>query len=199
MGELDELAADVRASGRTLRRAAERGTLRARRLGARRVVVAASERRYVRSHWPLLATLIQTLRTQPNVRLAALFGSLARGEESAGSDLDIAVRFRRDDHQARADLAELLQRASGRSVQLLSLDQAEETPLLFADLLRDGRVLVDRDGEWRRLKRTEPTIVRRARERDAQLEAAAWEAPAALERIRRRGARSFAGRPEVGA
>jgi predicted nucleotidyltransferase len=186
MGELDELAADVQTSGRTLRRAAARGTLRARRVSARKVVVPVGERLYVRRHWPLLATLIQTLRTQPNVRLAALFGSAARGEQSAGSDLDIAVSFRRDDHQARADLAELLERASGRSVQLVSLDQAEESPLLLADLLHDGRVLVDRDGEWRRLKRSEPTIVRRAREQDAQLETAAWEAPAALERIRRR-------------
>jgi predicted nucleotidyltransferase len=192
MSELDELAAEVQASGRTFRRAAERGTLRTRRLGARRVVVAASERRYVRGHWPLLASLIQTLRTQPNVRLAALFGSVARGEEGARSDLDIAVSFGRDDHQARADLAELLERASGRSVQLISLDQAKEAPLLLADLLRDGRVLVDRDGEWPGLKRSEPTIVRRAREQDALLEAAAWEAPAALERIRSRGTGRFA-------
>ena len=192
MGDLDELAADVQTSGRTLRRAAARGTLRARRVSARKVVVPVGERLYVRRHWPLLATLIQTLRTQPNVRLAALFGSAARGEQSSGSDLDIAVSFRRDDHQARADLAELLERASGRSVQLVSLDQAEEAPLLLADLLHDGRVLVDRDGEWRRLKRSEPTIVRRAREQDAQLETAAWEAPAALERIRRRGTGRFA-------
>lgn len=186
MSELDQLAADVQTSGRTLRRAAARGTLRARRVSARRIVVPVGERLYVRGHWPLLATLIQTLRTQPNVRLAALFGSLARGEESAGSDLDIAVSLRRDDYQARADLAELLERAGGRSVQLVSLDQAEGAPLLLADLLRDGRVLVDRDSEWQRLKRRETTIVRRAREQDAQLEAAAWEVPAALERFQTR-------------
>jgi hypothetical protein len=42
------------------------------------------------------------------------------------------------------------------------------------------------------LKRSEPTIVRRAREQDALLEAAAWEAPAALERIRSRGTGRFA-------
>jgi hypothetical protein len=40
---------------------------------------------------------------------------------------------------------------------------------LFADALRDGRVLVDRDGLWARLKRREPSVRRAAELRDQEL------------------------------
>ena len=42
-------------------------------------------------------------------------------------------------------------------------------PALLADALRDGRVLVDRDGLWALLKRREPSIRRAAEHRDPEL------------------------------
>lgn len=183
MTELDALAQEVRVHGRTLRRAAERGLLRASRRGAREVVLPSAERRYVRANWSLLSRLLEALRKQPNVRLAVLFGSVARGEQQPDSDLDLLVRFRRDDHRARADLIDALEEASGRRVQLVSKDQAEEAPLLLADVLDEGRVLVDRDRDWPRLKRRERQIVRRARAEDERLQRLAWNAPDALEQI----------------
>jgi predicted nucleotidyltransferase len=179
------LAGDVGVHGRTLRRAAERGLLRASRRGAREVVLPPSERSYVRAHWPLVSRLLEALRKQPNVRLAVLFGSVARGSERADSDLDLLVSLTRDDHLVRAELVDALQEAAGRRGQLVSLDQAEDSPLLLADVLTDGRVLVDRDGEWPRLRRRERQIIEQARAEDERLQRIAWEVPDVLDRIAR--------------
>jgi hypothetical protein len=73
----------------------------------------------------------------------------------------------------RVATALALEEALGRPVQLVDLDRAP--PLLLADVLRDGRVLADRDGEWRRLLRRSRSIARAAREEGARLEDAAWE------------------------
>jgi predicted nucleotidyltransferase len=186
MTMLDLLAEQVAVSGRTLRRAAARGLIRASRPSERKLVVPPSELAYVRMHWSLLSGLLEALRKQPNVRLAVLYGSLARGQTRPESDLDLLVRLRRDDPQARADVVDALAAASGRRVQLVSLAQAEEAPLLLADVLADGRVLVDRDGDWRRLHRRRTQIARRALAEDERLGTLAWTAPEALEQVRKR-------------
>jgi predicted nucleotidyltransferase len=183
MTDIDRLARDLRVSGRTLRRAAERGTFVAHRPSPRKVVVPVEERVYLRNHWQLLSLLIQVLRTLHNVRLAVLFGSAARGEATADSDLDIVVRLRRDDYRTRAELAERLASASGRSVQLVSFEQAWEAPMLLADVLRDGRVLVDRDADWPGLRARTAAVTRRAREEAERIERAAWDVGDALAEI----------------
>jgi predicted nucleotidyltransferase len=73
-----------------------------------------------------------------------LFGSAARGEERSDSDLDLAALFRRrpaalDLLDARGELADLL----GREVDLVDLDRA--SPILGMQVLRTGRLLVDRN------------------------------------------------------
>jgi len=175
MTELDVLATDVGTSGRTLRRAMERGTIRCSRPSPRRVVVPVAERVYVREHWPLLSSLVEAMRTQPNVRLAVLYGSLARGEGRPESDLDLLVRLRDDTYLVRAELRDRLEEACGRRAEIVSLEQAESSPLLLGDALRDGRVLVDRDGDWPRLMRRSREIHRRARKEDERLEREAWQ------------------------
>jgi predicted nucleotidyltransferase len=172
MTELDQLAAEIGVSGRTLRRAGERQTIRWTRRGPRSVSVSAQEYEYVRRHWRLLERALQVLRTRPSVRLAVLFGSVARGEAGARSDVDVLVRVRGDWREA-TETALALENALGRPVQLVSLEQAP-SPLL-ADALRDGRVLADRDGEWARLKLRSRSIARAAQDEDARLERAAWE------------------------
>ena len=91
MTELDQLAEEIGTSGRTLRRAAARGAIRCLRPSERRIVVPPTEHDYVRRHWPLFDRLLQALRTQPNVRLAVLFGSVARGVEDAGQRLAVSL------------------------------------------------------------------------------------------------------------
>jgi predicted nucleotidyltransferase len=177
---LDQIAQELGASGRSLRRAASRGTIRRMRHLPRQLSVAPREELYVRRHWRLLAQMLQVLRTQPNVRVAVLFGSVSCGDERPDSDLDLVVRFADPSVRALSLLAGRLEEATGRSVQLVELRSAETSPLLLADVLRDGRVLVDRDGDWSRLKRREPAIARTARAEEERL---TDEVAAALEEL----------------
>lgn len=172
MTELDQLAAEIGVSGRTLRRAGERQTIRWTRRSRRSITVAAHEYEYVRNHWHLLERGLQVLRTRPDVRLAVLFGSVARGQADAESDVDVLVRIR-GGWREEAEAALALEEALGRPVQLVTVDQAP--PLLLADVLRDGRVLADRDGDWARLQRRSRSVARAARADEGRLERAAWE------------------------
>jgi len=86
----------------------------------------------------LVATLRPVLAEVPEVELALLFGSRARGRESAGSDVDIAVEGEGID---RLSLARDLSLASGLEVEVVDL-RAAGYPLLKA-LLRDSVVLYE--------------------------------------------------------
>jgi predicted nucleotidyltransferase len=164
MGALQELAADLDIEERTLRRAVSRGALRASRSGPRRLRLAPGEREYLRAHWPLLSGLSRALRTEHGVRLAVLYGPLARGDEDAGSDLDLLVSFADDRPLAGAKLAVRLEHLCGRQVDIADLERVEtRTPLLLDRVLDEGRVLVDRDGQWRLLRERHSAIRARAR------------------------------------
>jgi predicted nucleotidyltransferase len=169
MPGLDELALDLGTSGRTLRRAAARGTIRAARTSPRRFEIERREREYVRRHWRLLATMLAALRTQPNVRLAVVFGSVSRGDEVASSDLDLIVQFREPSVRAMSQLIGRLESELERRVQVVELESAEQSPLLLADALRDGRVVVDRDRVWSRLKRREGQVEQAAADENERI------------------------------
>lgn len=173
--DLPRIARELGADERTLRRAADRGTLRCSRPSPRRLDVDPREREYLRGHWGLLSALSRALRTEPNVGLAVLYGSTARGDSGAGSDVDLLVRLRDDLPGASADLAVRLEQALGRDVDIARLDRAREgSPLLVLQALDEGRVIVDRDGEWPGLLATRAQLARAARRRgDADLVAVA--------------------------
>ncbi len=95
--------------------------------------------------------LRDALRTEPNVRLAVLFGSQATGTGTERSDVDLLVALVEPSASRVAELAGRLERRIGREVQLVRLQDAEPAPGLMADALERGRVLVDRDGRWPRL------------------------------------------------
>jgi predicted nucleotidyltransferase len=162
MGRLQELARDLDADERTLRRAVSQGTFRARRLGPRRLRLDPGEDDYLRDHWQLIANLRRALRTERGVRLAVLYGSVARGDEDAGSDLDLLVSFAGD--VADANLSTRLREVAGRQVDVARLDRVEaDTPVLLDRILSEGRVLVDRDRLWPQLRRRRRAIRARAR------------------------------------
>lgn len=163
MTELDLLALDLGANSRTLRRAARRGAIRVHRVSPNKPTIDLAERRYLDAHWPLLAKLARALRTEKNVRLAVLFGSAARGDDRPGSDVDLLVDLA--DYGRRLPIARLelrLEEALGRPVQVVALRDAQASPALLSEAVADGRVIVDRDGGWLRLKRRKPRLRRLA-------------------------------------
>jgi predicted nucleotidyltransferase len=158
---LAELADELDTTDRTLRRAVRQGLLHGHRPSPRTLDLSIPERVYVRRAWPLLSSLREALRTEPTVSMAVLFGSRARGDDHPLSDVDLLVRLRRD-----ADPHELAARLSGRAghhVQTVTLDDAREKPVLLDEIIRDGRVLVDRDGAWPALLAERSRIERAAR------------------------------------
>ena len=54
-----------------------------------------------------------------------------------------------------------------RSVDVVGLGQAETMPTLLADILREGRVLVDRDGLWAGLRGRQLEVVAAATQEEA--------------------------------
>jgi len=88
--------------------------------------------------------------------------------------VDLLVSLRRDGVVVRAALRDRLEAVLERRVQLVGLAEAEQSLLLLADVLRDGRVLIDRDDAWRTLTRRKREIERQARGEDRQLDENAW-------------------------
>jgi predicted nucleotidyltransferase len=144
------------------------GALHASRPSPRTLRLPLPEMRFVRRSWPLLSALRAALRTEHNVRFALLFGSTATGTDAPTSDIDLLVDLRDPSLERIADLSTKLTAATGRSVDVVRLQDAESDPLFLADLLAEGRVLVDRENLWPRLRHREPTLRRRARKREAE-------------------------------
>jgi predicted nucleotidyltransferase len=169
---LRTLARHLDVPERTLRRAATEGLIRGRRTSPRRYETSLREEAYLRRQWPLLRELRAALRTEPNVRLAVLFGSQATGQGSERSDVDVLVAL--DDPSAArvAELAARLERRLRRDVQLVRLQDAEWAPSLMVDVLEHGRVLVDREGRWPRLRTRAAAWRRRAAAAETPLDQA---------------------------
>jgi predicted nucleotidyltransferase len=165
---LGHTAAAVDFSERTLRRYINDGLLRARRVG-RQVELAPHEERYLRSHHELLRTLRGALRTERSVQLAVLFGSTATGEDSEESDVDLMVSLLDARPRSLASLRRRLQMRLDRRVHLVVLDDAQEAPSLLADVLVDGRVVIDRDNLWPQLTDQRDLIAERAAQADLEL------------------------------
>jgi predicted nucleotidyltransferase len=170
MTAFQSLAEELAINERTLRRALHRGLVRASRPTERRIEMPFTERLYVEKHWPLLGALLGRVRTRHNVRLAVLFGSTARGDDGPDSDVDVLVSFAQEEFHSTATLAATLSEEIGRKVQIVSLEAAHRSPLLLSDVLRDGRILVDRDDEWPKLKRAQNGIERDARQAETELD-----------------------------
>jgi predicted nucleotidyltransferase len=89
----------------------------------------------------LTRAILAALDTQPGIRLAILFGSLAAGRERADSDLDLAVDAR---HRLTAGeklvLISKLAERTGRTVDLVDLHAVGE--ILLGQILRHGKRLL---------------------------------------------------------
>jgi predicted nucleotidyltransferase len=181
---LGESANRLGCSERTLRRYVSAGLLRGRRVAGGQLELSQSEEAYARGHWTLLGKLMGALRTERDVRLAVLFGSTATGEDTPVSDVDLLIVHRRSGWRTQVDLRMRMRRVLGTPVDVVLLEQAEEQPSLLADVMREGRVLIDRDDLWGALRaRRDEILAAGAREDEESMTAARATLAAARERL----------------
>lgn len=178
MNELDLLASDLGTSVWTLRRAIASGLVRARRPGPRQLELESAEISYLLASWPLLSTLRAALRTEHSVSLAVLFGSQARGSARVDSDLDLLVAVLATTQVAALEAR--LSEATHRRVSLTLLEDVERHPTVLSEVLRDGRVIVDRASLWPALTASRERIAESARRERIRLRTDARAALAAL-------------------
>ena len=95
----------------------------------------------------MLDEVTDVLRRDERIQYALIFGSFARGTDHAGSDLDVAIGGLTQplDALALGDLIGRLESATGRTVDLVSLD--ETPPSLAYRIFRDGIVVLERDSK----------------------------------------------------
>jgi predicted nucleotidyltransferase len=161
------MAETLDCSERTLRRYINDGLLRGRRLDRYRFELPLQEQGYVRSHWGLLHGLRTALRTERDVRLAVLFGSASTGEDRQDSDVDVMVVYRRGGVPALAALRHRLARAIGRDLHLIRFEDAGQSANLLADIISEGRVVIDRDDRWQQLLASRAHVHELAEKEDA--------------------------------
>jgi predicted nucleotidyltransferase len=184
---LDESAQRIGCSERTLRRYINGGLLRGRRVAGGQLELSHAEEAYLRGHWTLLGKLMAALRTERDVRLAVLFGSTATGEDTPISDVDLLIVHRRPEGMAHMGLRRRMRHALGMPVDVVTLEQAETQPSLLADVMREGRVLIDRDDLWGALReRRDQILAAGAREDEQIMTAARATLAAASERLAQR-------------
>jgi predicted nucleotidyltransferase len=83
--------------------------------------------------------LRQCVSSLPEVKLAVLFGSTARGQAGPRSDVDLGILLDPDTPEVRSKVEPELWRATDRTLDLIFLDKAP--PLLRFEIARDGVVL----------------------------------------------------------
>jgi len=91
-----------------------------------------------------IAQVAEVLARRQDVLFAYVFGSCARDEATAASDLDVAIIGEGTfDPLELGAIVELLERATGKAVDVVDLRTA--TPLLGWEVVCDGIVALDRD------------------------------------------------------
>jgi predicted nucleotidyltransferase len=175
---LAETAEALHCDERTLRRYANQGLLRGERRGRGELRLPYGEESYLREHWPLLNGLRRALRTEHSIRLAVLFGSTATGDDLPESDVDLLIDHSTGDLQRVAAFRRRLQGRIGRPLHLVLLEDARQSPVLLADILDEGRVVVDRTDAWKRLSRQRKAVLRAATAEEGAIHAGAREAVA---------------------
>jgi hypothetical protein len=99
----------------------------------------------------LVEKLRGQMRNRPELQMAILFGSTARGTDRPGSDVDLGILLDPYSPALRFEVEAQLGRAARRPVHVILLDEAP--PLLRFEMTRDGVLLFEREaGLWSRFK-----------------------------------------------
>lgn len=183
---LEQLACEVGAHELTLLRASGRGLIHVQRPTSRQLSLSDREISWVRVRWPLVSQLLSALKTESNVELAVLFGSTARSlDVEDGSDVDLVVALLRSRPGALEALSHRLAERLQADIDLVPLGAVLRSPSFLAELLRDGRPVVDREQAWPKLQATCRLTQAKA---DREGEALRREAVAAVDYFRRMAA-----------
>ena len=95
-------------------------------------------------HDELMDDIATLFAREPGIRLALIFGSLAKGRARSDSDVDVAVAADRPlDIGTKMRLIEQLAVLTGRPIDLVELQVAEG--LILNQILVEGRLLFCRD------------------------------------------------------
>ena len=98
-----------------------------------------------------LESLRQALAAFPSVRLAVLFGSAARGQDTPASDLDLGVLLDEGEGTSFWTIEKAVAGRLRRPFDLIDLRRAP--PLLRFQIARDGRLILERrECDWKRYK-----------------------------------------------
>jgi predicted nucleotidyltransferase len=90
-----------------------------------------------------------------------LYGSVARGDDTPDSDVDLLVSLVEDRPDSAVKLAVRLERTLSHEMDVARLNRIKDTaPLLLPQAIDEGRVVLDRDGEWTGLKTHRSEIAR---------------------------------------
>lgn len=99
----------------------------------------------------LVARLRERMGDWPELQMAILFGSTARGTDRPGSDVDLGILLEPYSPAVRFEVEAQLGRAARRPVHVILLDEAP--PLLRFEITRDGSLLFEREkGLWSNFK-----------------------------------------------
>lgn len=106
----------------------------------------------------LVARLRELLEAEPDVDVAALFGSAAAGRLGPESDVDVYIRLAPGAHwsaEQREALTLKLERGLHRDVDLVVEDRDETSTLLRLEVARHGQLVLERHpGAWTNVRAT---------------------------------------------
>ena len=91
-----------------------------------------------------LLKIVEKFHQQGPLKIALLFGSYARGEAHARSDIDLALYLKSSGPEEEMALIDEILMASEKQISILRLDDDEESPFIVQEALK-GRHLIEPD------------------------------------------------------
>ena len=89
-----------------------------------------------------LLQLLEKFHKKGSMKIALLFGSHARGEAHARSDIDLAIFLLASGPEEEMALIDEILMSSDKQINILRLDDDEESPFVVQDALK-GRHLIE--------------------------------------------------------
>lgn len=89
---------------------------------------------------------LKRLKEERKISLAFLYGSFAKGKVHKRSDIDLAIYINSMDEKETANIVERLSSLTDRNLEILRLDDEDESPFIIQEALK-GMPLVEPDDD----------------------------------------------------